>query len=124
MSEVRNQVNALNQMIINGEIMDAMNRFYADDVVMAENNDPPTVGLAANLEREQQFVDHTTWYGAGLQQVVVDGDTSMSQWDLDFHNTLYGARLRFTQIAVAKWRNGKIIDERFYYNPVAVEVPA
>lgn len=118
---VRSRVDQLNGMIREGRIMEAMREFYADDVVMAENDADPTVGLAANLEREQQFVDNTTWYGLELKDVVVDGDTSMVRWWLDFHNTLYGARLAFTQVAVQKWRDGRIVDERFYYSPQPVE---
>jgi len=120
MSEIRDRVEKLNSMVLEGKIMDAMNEFYADDVVMAENDNPPTVGLAANLEREQAFVNNTTWYGAEVKDVVVDGDTSMVQWRLDFHNVEYGPRLAFTQVAVQKWRDGKIIDERFYYSPQPV----
>lgn len=114
------RVEELNSMVLEGKIMEAMNEFYADDVVMAENDNPPTVGLAANLEREQAFVDNTTWYGAEVKNVVVDGDTSMVQWRLDFHNVQYGARLAFTQVAVQRWRDGKIVDERFYYSPQPV----
>lgn len=117
---IRERVEMLNGMILEGKIMEAMREFYADDVVMAENDNDPTVGLAANLEREQTFVDNTTWYGAEVKNVVVDGDTSMVEWWLDFHNTLYGARLAFTQVAVQRWRDGKIYDERFYYSPQPV----
>ena len=120
MSEIRDRVEKLNSMVLEGKIMDAMNEFYAEDVVMAENDNPPTVGLAANLEREQAFVNNTTWYGAEVKDVVVDGDTSMVKWRLDFHNVEYGPRLAFTQVAVQKWRDGKIIDERFYYSPQPV----
>jgi ketosteroid isomerase-like protein len=118
---IRNRVEKLNSMVLEGKIMEAMNEFYADDVVMAENDKEPTVGLAANLEREQAFVDNTTWYGAEVQNIVVDGDTSMVQWWLDFHNVLYGPRLAFTQVAVQRWRDGKIVDERFYYSPQPVD---
>ena len=118
---IRDRVDALNAMIQQGRIMEAMREFYTDDVVMAENDNPPTVGLAANLEREQAFVDNTTWYGAELKTVVVDGDTSMVQWWLDFHNVQYGPRLAFTQVAVQRWRDGKIYDERFYYSPQPVD---
>jgi ketosteroid isomerase-like protein len=119
--DLRARVDQLNQMVLNGQIMEAMGEFYADDVIMAENDQPPTVGLAANLEREQAFVDNTTWYGAEVKDVVVDGDTSMVRWWLDFHNTQYGARLAFTQVAVQQWRDGKIVDERFYYSPQPVD---
>ncbi|HSO23294.1 MAG TPA: nuclear transport factor 2 family protein [Chondromyces sp.] len=118
---IRERVEKLNAMVLQGKIMEAMNEFYADDVVMAENDNPPTVGLAANLEREQAFVDNTTWYGAEVKNVVVDGDTSMVQWWLDFHNVQYGARLAFTQVAVQRWRDDKIVDERFYYSPQPVD---
>jgi ketosteroid isomerase-like protein len=122
MSEtIRTRVDQLNSMIQKGQIMEAMREFYADDVVMAENDAPPTVGLAANLEREQAFVDNTTWYGLELQNVAVGDDVSMVQWWMDFHNTQYGARLAFTQVAVQRWRDGKIVDERFYYTPQPVE---
>ena len=84
--EIRQRVDALNTMIQQGQIMEAMNEFYADDLVMAENDAEPTVGLAANLEREQAFVDNTTWYGAELKGVAIGDDTSMTQWWLDFHN--------------------------------------
>jgi ketosteroid isomerase-like protein len=121
MSElIRERVEKLNGMILDGKIMEAMREFYADDVVMAENDNEPTVGLAANIEREQTFVDNTTWYGAEVKGVAVDGDISAVQWWLDFRNTLYGDRLAFTQVAVQHWRDGKINDERFYYSPQPV----
>ena len=119
--DLKTRVNDLNKMISEGKIMEAMNEFYADDVVMAENDQPPTVGLAANLEREQAFVDNTTWYGLELKEVALGDNLSMVAWFMDFHNVQYGARLAFTQVAVQRWRDGKICDERFYYSPTAVE---
>lgn len=117
----RDRVQALNESIQKGEIMQAMREFYADDVVMAENDAEPTVGLAANLEREQAFVDNTQWFGLELKDVAVDGDTAMVRWWMDFHNQQYGQRLAFTQVAYQRWRDGKIVEERFYYSPQPVE---
>lgn len=118
---IRERVDALNGMIREGRIMDAMREFYADDVVMRENDNPPTVGLAANLAREQAFVDGATWHGLELRGVTVGDDLSMVEWWMDFDYPPYGGRLAFTQVAVQRWRNGKIIDERFFYNPQPVE---
>lgn len=121
MTQVAEQVAKLNQMIQDGKIMEAMNTFYTDDVVMAENDGATTEGLAANLDREQAFVDNTTWYGLELKGVALGENLSMVQWFMDFHNTQYGARMAFNQVAVQRWRDGKIYDERFYYNPTVVE---
>lgn len=119
--DIEKSVNELNAMIQQGKIMEAMNTFYADDLVMAENDNPPVEGLAANLEREQAFVDNTTWHGLELKGVTVGDGISMVQWFMDFHNTQYGARMAFNQVAVQRWRDGKIYDERFYYSPTVVE---
>ncbi len=55
-NDVAARVADLVSYIQSGRIHDAMLEFYADDVQMQENNNPPTAGLPANVEREQQFV--------------------------------------------------------------------
>src|SRR6187397_1741292 len=74
----------LNQMILKGQILEAFERFYGDDVVMQENGLEPTVGKAANRTREEQFVDSV----AELHEIKVGptsaGDeTSFSLWLID-----------------------------------------
>ena len=120
----KERMDALNEMILAGKIVEAMHEFYAEDVVMGENDDPPTVGLAANIAREEEFVEKTTWYGLELKSTAVGGDVTMVQWFMDFHNKDYGDRLSFTQVAVQRWRDGKIYDERFYYSPQVISEPA
>lgn len=117
---VKTRVAALNTMIQQGRIMEAMNEFYDEDVVMSENDGEAAVGLEANLVREQEFVDNTQWHGLELKDVAVDGDTAMVRWWMDFTNVQYGQRLAFTQVAYQKWRDGKIVEERFYYSPTPV----
>ncbi len=120
-TSLRHRVHTLNTMIQQGRIMDAMNEFYADDVVMSENDADATNGLEANLAREQDFVDNTQWHGLELKDVVVDGETAMVRWWMDFTNANYGQRLAFTQVAFQRWQDGKIIEERFYYSPTPVQ---
>lgn len=116
-TNVRQRVDTLNTMIQQGRIMEAMNEFYADDVVMSENDSEATVGLEANLVREQDFVDNTQWHGLEIKDVVIDGNTSMVRWWMDFTNANYGQRLAFTQVAYQQWDGDKIVEERFYYSP-------
>ena len=121
MSLIKERVAQLNAMIQEGKIMEAMHEFYADDLVMGENDNPPMEGLTANLAREEDFVANTKWYELVLKDVVVGDGISMVRWLMDFHNTHYGNRLRFHQVAVQRWRDGKIYDGRFYYSPTVVE---
>ncbi|MGF1577500.1 MAG: nuclear transport factor 2 family protein, partial [Cyanophyceae cyanobacterium] len=43
-----------------GKVMDIFEQYYADDVVMQENENPPTVGKDANRLREIDFFSKVT----------------------------------------------------------------
>lgn len=106
----------LNAMILKGDILDAFEKFYAEDVVMQENADPPCRGKAANRVREQAFVESVaTLHAIRLIGGATTGDRSYSEWELDvtFRN---GQRARMSQCAARQWKNGQVIHERFYYN--------
>jgi len=53
---LRDKVDALNAMILQGQILDAFEKFYAEDVVMQDNTKPPRIGKDANREHEKMFV--------------------------------------------------------------------
>ena len=48
----RERVLDLIEYVKAGRIVDAIQEFYADDVIMQENRRPATVGKPANLARE------------------------------------------------------------------------
>ncbi|TSA04017.1 MAG: nuclear transport factor 2 family protein, partial [Nitrospiraceae bacterium] len=55
-ANLQQRLQDLFRYIREGKILDAMNEFYDKDVKMQENANPPTVGLAANIEHEKQFL--------------------------------------------------------------------
>lgn len=106
----------LNQVILEGRVMDAFEQFYADDVVMQENTEAPTAGKAANRERELAFLAAVeTFHGVTLLAAATEGEVSFGEWVLDV--TFKGAeRSPMHQVSVRRWRNGEVASERFYYN--------
>lgn len=107
---------ALNQAIVSGDFVEAFQRYYADSVVMQENQEAPTVGKAANHKRETEFIDSVkAFHSSKLLNSAVAGNTSLSEWEMDieFKN---GVRFLMRQVSVREWENGQIINERFYYN--------
>lgn len=113
---VAEQEKALNQVVLEGRILDAIDQFYAEDVVMQENTAAGTVGKAANREREIQFLDSIEqFHGAQLLGSAAHGDRSYSEWLLDI-TFKGGVRVKLEQVAARRWRNGQIVHERFYYN--------
>lgn len=109
------RIESLLQYIREGRIMDAMNEFYADDVVMDEPAYGKTVGLEANLKREQQFVDSVAEFTGFETPKVMIGENSSSYENSMSWKTTGGESVDVEQVAVQEWRDGKIVSERFYY---------
>lgn len=109
----------LNQQILAGDFQGAFEKFYADDVVMQENEEEPRQGKAACRKFEQEFLDSVEKLnGAKLLGSAVNGDTSYSEWEYDM--TFKGDnRAKMTQVSARRWQNGKVVSERFYYNKAA-----
>ena len=107
--------NALNKQILSGDIMGALEQYYAEDVVMQENTSEPTSGKAANRDRELQFVNSIgEFHGASVLATAVNGDTSFGEWEMDV-TFKGGPRIKLAQTSVRTWKDGQIVKERFYY---------
>jgi len=110
-------VHTLVALVQNGQILEAFEQFYHDDVSMQENGGVPTVGKDANRAREEQFVGFVTEVHENkAASVVVDGDQTVIHWNLEF-TAADGKRYRYDQLAHQKWQDGRIVSERFFYNP-------
>ncbi len=116
MSDIAVLDNDLNQKILTGAAMEGFEKYYADDVVMQENSEPPFEGKELNRKRENEFFATVgEFHGAKLEGTAINGDTTFGQWwtDITFKN---GYRHTGTQVAVRKWKDGKIVHERFFYS--------
>jgi ketosteroid isomerase-like protein len=106
----------LNDQIAKGDILGAFDKFYAENVTMQENSDEPFAGKAINRKREEEFIASVQeFHSAKLLASAVNGDTSFGEWEFD---ATYkgGARIKMSEVAVRRWKNGQIVQERFYYN--------
>jgi ketosteroid isomerase-like protein len=115
-ANLQQRLNDLFGYIRQGKIIEAMNEFYDKDAVMQENANPPTVGQAANVEREKQFMSGVKeWKGFTVTTSGVGDNVTFYESTSDFVTT-GGVPVHLEQVAVAKWKNGKIVHERFYYD--------
>lgn len=105
--------------IAQGQIMEAMREYYDDDVVMEEPHSGQTKGLVANLEREQRFLDSVKQFTRFDVRHRVAGDgVTFYEAEMGWEST-DGTHVLLQQVAVATWRDGRIIHERYYYDPRA-----
>ncbi len=110
------RLDGLLAQVARGEIMEAMHEYYDDDVVMEEPLYGRTDGLAANLEREQRFLDSVRRFTRfDVRHRVAGAAVTFYEVEMGWEST-DGTHVQLQQVAVASWRDGRIIHERYYYD--------
>lgn len=116
MADLKALVEELNQMILEGKILDAFEKFYADDIVMQDNNYPQRVGKDENRVYEEAFVNGLTEFrGARVENILISDGIAVIEWWFDYTHKDYGVR-NYKQVSVQRWKDDKIVEEKFYYN--------
>jgi SnoaL-like domain len=115
MSNIAELEKKLNDAVLGGKALEAFDELYDDDIVMQENLEPEYRGKEFNRKREIEFFSSVeAWHDARVLASAVHGDTSFSEWIMDI--TIKGVgRVTMAQVAVRRWKNGKIVHERFYH---------
>ena len=116
MPTLQESVADLNARILQGDILGAFEDYYADDVVMIDQGMPPREGKDVNRAYEEAFVNGLTEFrGAEVKSVGIDESAgkALVEWHFDFSHKDYGDQ-KYDQVAVQTWKDGKIVEERFY----------
>lgn len=110
---------AVNDLINQGKAMDAFEKFYADGVEMAENFDAPCVGKEANRKREHDFFGKVEKINeAKMLSSAYDEQNGVGYAEWDWNLTFKGGfTTAMRQVSVRRWKDGKVVHERFYYKP-------
>ena len=110
----------VNDLILTGKAMDAFEQFTTPTTSRcARTSTKPCVGKDTNRKRELEFFGKVgEFHGAELLSQSYDDKNHVGHsewvWDLTFKG---GPRVQMKQVAVRRWKNGKVVHERFYYKP-------
>jgi len=105
----------IKNLVLQGKAMEAFEKYYDDNVIMQENENPNTVSKAANRERELDFLAKVTEFrGAEVKAIAFGEDLIISEWFVDYTHKEWG-NVTHNQVSVQRWQNGKVIHERYYY---------
>jgi SnoaL-like protein len=115
MKNLESSVAELNRLVEEKKLVEGIDRFYAENVVMAESASQTTNGKAANLDRERAFVGGLTKWNATLHESVVDAKRglALNRWTIEFSHREFGDGV-LRQIAAQQWQDGRIVHEAFY----------
>jgi ketosteroid isomerase-like protein len=98
---------------------------YSPDVVSEEAAGAPVHGfdgLNQKLEGWNQMQEGTTWSARSVATDARSG-TIIIEWDCQV-KLRGGPTVPLKEVAVHQVKNGKIVAERYYYNPAALSPPA
>ena len=107
----------IQDMIAKGQLLEAFDQYYHNDVVMQEAGEAPMEGKAANRAREEAFVGMIKEvHAAGVDSITANDETNttaVESW-MEF-STHDGNRMKMEQVAIQKWSEGQVIAEKFYH---------
>lgn len=114
-TDLRAAFEDIKQLVLQGNALQAFEKYYGENVVMQENEQPPTIGKAANRVREQEFFSKIVEFRSGeLKNVAFGENVIISEWFYDYTHQDWGKRT-YHQVSVQQWQDGKVVHERFYY---------
>lgn len=113
----KQKAQAIYDMIFSGQLLEAFDKYYHNDVVMTEIGDEPKIGKAVNRKFEIEFLESVKeLHGAGIDSIASDEENKtvlIENWmDITFQNDV---RMKISQVAVQKWDGDLIVEERFYH---------
>ncbi|MDP2788548.1 MAG: nuclear transport factor 2 family protein [bacterium] len=118
MENTKELVLDLAKMLEEHKLMEAFEKYYADEVIMQENESEPFVSKATNHAREDAFVGGLTEFRDLKVLGVAWGENySSMEYFMDVTHKDWGI-IKKTQVAVQRWKDGKIVSEKFYYDTV------
>ena len=108
------QVEALDQQILAGDILDAVETFFHPDVETQEGNGDVTQGKEAKMEQLQEFFEGIATVNAiERHSYAVGEDVTMSEFTFDLTQT-DGSHILWNEVLRRRWQDGRVISERYY----------
>jgi ketosteroid isomerase-like protein len=103
----------LNTLTGKGKILDALEKYYDAECTFQEGTQPPRQGRAAqHTHLSAFFATLKSFNGATLRAQAVGGDVGIAEWTFDM--TGQTGPILWNEVLVRRWRNGKVVSERFY----------
>ncbi len=122
------QVDEFVKLLASGKTLAAMERFYAEEINVFENRELARSGKRQCLEFERSQLakqPRPPQFKLGRRALRpspldTEGGDVFLEYCVRFFDT-EGHAMRIEEVAVQEWEQGKIVQERFYYDGVVDE---
>ncbi len=106
----------MDEMIVNGQIIEAVSAYFSDDATTKDFDGTVTTGKPLMLEKMNNFLGGIQKVnGITLHQSAVGNDVSMSEYTFDF-DMKDGSKVLWHEIIRRLWKDGKVVNEQYFTN--------
>lgn len=110
-------VQAFMAEVESGDMVGAIERYYHAEASMQENNEAPRKGRDALVAYERQVMAAArSITPRRLSEPFINGDQVAIRWRFDFVFP-DGKGFTLEEMAVQRWRDERILEEKFFYDP-------
>ena len=88
---------------------------FADDVRSVEPAGPETCGKKAAHEKGEAWARANDIHSSGVEGPYVHGDRFVVRFTIDLTQRDTGQRMQLDEVGLYTLKNGKIVEERFFY---------
>ncbi len=118
MIKLKNNVQKLNSLIMEGKLAEAFEKYYDETVIIQVNGNPPITGREQNRKREMIFLQEIEKLNRAEIKSVTFGGTndnvSMTEWVIHIENKK-GEKKMIYRVNVQHWKDDKVINEKLYF---------
>ncbi len=113
------QVKLFNAYLDRGETVEAMEKNFADDITMHENEEPPRLGKNVCIEHERKMLTGVDNFEIQILNQAINEQSGIVFTELEIRFTpKKNVPLKILEVSVQTWENGKITKDKFYYKAI------
>ena len=107
-------VSAKNEMILKGQIVEAVEKHFASDAVTMDFDGTATKSKAELVDKMKGFTGAIAKVnGIKLHHSATEGNVSLSEFTFNFEMK-DGSKILWHEVIRAVWKDGKIVDEEYF----------
>lgn len=103
-----------------GDYESCYKELYSPDVVSIESDgeNPVSNGMPEVLKKAQWWAENFEYHGGDVSEPIVADNWFTVRFDMDTTFRPTGQRTQMSELAVYQTKDGKIVKEQFFYDPM------
>ena len=113
---LREKTQDIYNLVGQGKLLEAFDKYYADNVVITEPRGTWEGKVKCRAHEEEFLSMVKEVHGMEVKAITSDEEAGIVMHETSMDVTFQdGNRVNMEQVGVQKWKDGKIVHERFYY---------